>query len=95
MAGMQEEFIRGVREIHKATRPHVDYVKDFERRAENDPKECAEEALKEIMNGTLELRRAFKEAFHVDFEQAFEDTFYLTSDGQYAVSQTASLPITP
>jgi hypothetical protein len=32
ISGMQEEFIRGVRELHKATRPHVNYVKDFERR---------------------------------------------------------------
>ncbi len=92
---MQEEFIRGVRELHKATRPHVDYVKEFERRAATDPKGCAEEALKELMNGVSALRRAFKEAFEVDFEQAFKATFYATSDGHYAVRQTATLPDHP
>ncbi len=93
--GMQEEFIPGVRELHKATRPHVDYVKDFERRAENDPKGCAEEALREIMTGAAKLRRAFREAFDVGFEQAFEDTFYVTSDKRYAVRENATLPDHP
>ncbi len=95
MAGMQEEFICGVRELHKATRPHVNYVKDFERRAEDNPKRCAEEALRELMTGASKLRSAFKEAFGVDFEQAFEDTFYMTSDEQYAVKETSALPEHP
>ena len=95
MTGMQEEFIRGVRELHKATRPHVNYVKDFERRAEDDPKRCAEEALKELMTGASKLRRAFKDAFSVDFERAFEDTFYTTSDERCAIRETATLPDHP
>src|SRR5215213_10131104 len=95
MSGMQEEFIRGVRELHKATRPHVNYVKDFERRAEEDPKGCAEEALREIIIGATKLRGAFKQAFNTDFEQAFEDTFYLTGDQQYAIRETATLPDHP
>src|SRR5829696_5504373 len=90
MSGMQEEFIRGVRELHKATRPHVNYVKDFERRAKNDPKGCAEEAQREIMHGATELQRAFREAFGMNFEQAFKDTFYLTSDHQPAIKETAA-----
>ena len=95
MSGMQEEFIRGVRELHKATRPHVNYVKDFERRAKNDPKGCAEEAQREIMHGATELQRAFRDAFGVNFEQAFKDTFYLTSDHQPAIRETAPLPDHP
>ena len=92
---MQEEFIRGIRELHKATRPHVNYVKDFERRAENDPKGCAEVALRELISGASKLRLAFKEAFNVNFEQAFEDTFYMTSDERYAVRETATMPDHP
>jgi DNA-directed RNA polymerase specialized sigma24 family protein len=95
MSGMQEEFIRGVRELHKATRPHVNYVKDFERRAKNDPKGCAEEAQREIMNGTTMLQCAFREAFGMNFEQAFKDTFYLTLDQQHAIRETAPLPDHP
>lgn len=72
MAGMQEEFTHGVRELLKASRPHVNYVKDFERRAENDPKGCAEEAQREIMGGATRLQRAFKDEFGIDFEQAFK-----------------------
>jgi hypothetical protein len=37
MAGMQDTFLRDIRETLAATRPHVDYVKDFKRRAKNDP----------------------------------------------------------
>jgi hypothetical protein len=37
MAGMQEEFTHGNREALRSTRPNVNYVKDFERRAQNDP----------------------------------------------------------
>jgi hypothetical protein len=92
---MQEEFIHGVRELLKATRPHVNYVKDFERRAENDPKGCAEEAQREIIDGTRRLQRIFKEAFGVDFEQAFKDTFYLTPDQRHAIRETAVLPSHP
>ena len=95
MIEMQEEFIRGVRELHKATRPHVNYVKDFERRAKNDPKGCAEEAQREIMDGLTMLQRAFREAFGMNFEQAFNDTFYLTLDKQHAIRETAPLPDHP
>ena len=94
MAGMQEEFVSGVRELHKVTRPHVNYVKDFERRAKNDPKGCAEEALREVIAGETMLRRTFKQAFSMDFEQAFEATFYL-SDQRYTIRENASLPDHP
>ncbi len=95
MAEMQEDFTQGVRKLLKATRPHVNYVKDFERRAEDDPKGCAEEAQREIMSGATTLQRAFKEAFDIDFERAFEETFYLTPDQQHAIRETAPLPDHP
>jgi hypothetical protein len=95
MARMQEEFTHGIREALKSTRPHVNYVKDFERRAQNDPQKCAVEAQREIIGGTTRLQRAFKEAFGMDFEQAFKDTFYVTPDQQHAVRETAPLPDHP
>jgi len=92
MAGMQEEFILGVRELLKATRPHVNYVKDFERKAKDDPEGCAQEAQRDIIVSMTGLERAFKGAFGIGFEQAFKDTFYLTSDQQYAIKGDAPLP---
>jgi hypothetical protein len=95
MSGMQEEFTQGVRELLKATRPHVNCVKDFERRAKDNPRECAEEAQREIMSGLISLQRAFEEAFGISFEEAFKDTFYLTRDQQYAIKEEAHLPDHP
>lgn len=70
MAGMQEGFTDGVRELLKATRPHVDYVMDFERRAKDDPEGCAGEAVREIKFGAQWLQGAIKEVFEVDAERA-------------------------
>lgn len=92
---MQEDFIRGVRELHKSTRPPVDYIKDFERRAEEHPKACAEEALREVMAGTTMLLRVFREAFHEDFEEAFNRVFYLTAERQCSLREDAALPDNP
>lgn len=86
---MQEEFTLGVRELLKATRPHVNYVKKFERRAKDDPEGCAHEAQREIIGGMTWLERALKGAFGIGFEQAFKDTFYLTSDQQYGIKGDA------
>jgi len=47
------------------------------------------------MHGATELQRAFREAFGMNFEQAFKDTFYLTSDHQPAIRETAPLPDHP
>lgn len=93
--GMQEEFVHGVRELLKVTRPHVNYVRDFKRRAKDDPKGCAEEAVREIRDGARELQRVFKEAFGLDFEQAYEDTFYPVSDQQLVIRENAPLPDDP
>src|SRR5215208_2349344 len=95
MGGMQEDFILGVRELHKAGRPHTNYVKDFERRAQKDPKGCAEEALQEITAGATWLLRAFKQAFGEGFEEAFARVFYLTPDRQYAMRKDVVLPDKP
>ena len=87
MAGMQEEFVSGVRELHKATRPHVNYVKDFERRAEKNPKACANEALNELMAGTEMLQSLFKQFFKEDFEEAYNRTHYFKPAGTLCVER--------
>ena len=47
------------------------------------------------MAGASKLRRAFKEAFNIDFEQAFEDTFYPTSNQHLSLRDAATLPDHP
>ena len=81
MSGMQQEFICGFRELLKATRPHVNYVKDFERRAEQNPKACAEEAFGEVISSGRMLYHIFEETFQEDPAKAAERVFRRSSEG--------------
>jgi hypothetical protein len=59
---MQRNFLRDVRETLAATREHLDYVNDFKRRAQKDPKGCANEAVREIEFGARNLPVVFEKA---------------------------------
>jgi len=68
----QELFVSNVRERLEETRPFLNYLKDFERRAQADPKRCAEEALAETLTSSHTLRRWFKAFFGLDLEKKRE-----------------------
>lgn len=68
----QKLFVSNVRRRLKTTRPFVNYLKDFERRAQTDPKGCAEEALAETLASSQTLRKMFKGAFGLDLEKKRE-----------------------
>jgi hypothetical protein len=68
----QKLFVADVRQTLETTRPFVNYLKDFERRAEKDPKRCAEEALAETLASSRTLREMFKRAFGLDLEKKRE-----------------------
>jgi DNA-binding CsgD family transcriptional regulator len=95
MNRMQEDFIQRVDELRKSHRPHANYVKDFERRAAEVPKRCAEEAVREVLASTRTLSRAFRKAFGEDFEDALKRVFYLTPEGTQALRADAELPENP
>lgn len=95
MSGMQEEFICGVRELLTATRPHVNYVKDFERRAEQNPKACAEEAFGEVISSGRILYRIFEKTFQEDPAKAAERVFRRSPEGLEVLREDAALPDNP
>jgi hypothetical protein len=68
----QKPFLSNVRRRLETTRPFLNYLKDFERRAEKNPKRCAEEALAETLASSQTLRRWFKVAFGLDLEKKRE-----------------------
>jgi hypothetical protein len=68
----QKLFVSNVRRRLETTRPFVNYLKDFERRAQTDPKGCAEEALAETLASSRTLRKMFKGAFGLDLEKKRE-----------------------
>jgi hypothetical protein len=67
-ADAQNLFVSNVRRHLETIRPFLHYLKDFERRAQTDPKRCAEEALAETLDSSRTLRRMFKRAFGLDLE---------------------------
>jgi hypothetical protein len=68
----QKRFVSNVRERLNTTRPLLNYLQDFERRAEINPKRCAEEALAETLANSRTLRRMFKGAFGLDLKKKRE-----------------------
>jgi DNA-binding CsgD family transcriptional regulator len=92
---MQEDFIQQVDALRRSHRPHANYVKDFERRAAEDPKRCAEEAVREVLTSTRRLLRSFREAFGEDFEDAFKRVFHLSPEGYRVLRADAELPENP
>jgi hypothetical protein len=68
----QEQFVSNVRRHLETTRPFLNYLKEFEQRAQTDPKRCAEEALAETLASSRTLQKMFKHAFGLDLEKKRE-----------------------
>ena len=69
MARMQKDFATNVRSFNRASRSLVNDLKDFERRAREDPKRCAEEAIRRVEHSMRQSRQRFRELFSLDLEQ--------------------------
>ena len=69
MARVQKDFAANVRSVNRASRSLANDLKDFERRAREDPKRCAEEAIRRIAHSGREYRQLFRELFNLDLEE--------------------------
>jgi hypothetical protein len=66
---VQKDFATNVRSVKRAARSLANDLKDFERRAGEEPKRCAEEAIRRIAYRLRESRQLFRELFNLDLEQ--------------------------
>ena len=71
-ADAQKQFVSDVRQHLETVRPFLNYLKDFQHRAQANPKTCAEEALAETLASSRTLRKMFKRAFGLDLEKKRE-----------------------
>jgi len=69
MARMQKDFATNVHSVKRAARSLANDLKDFERRAREDPKRCAEEAIRRIAHSMGASRQLFRELFSLDLQQ--------------------------
>src|SRR5215213_6092086 len=69
MARVQKDFAANVRSVNRAARSLANDLKDFERRAREDPKRCAEEAIRRIAHSMGASRQLFRELFSLDLER--------------------------
>jgi len=69
MIRMHEDFVSNVGSVNRASRSLANDLKDFERRAGEDPKRCAEEAIRRVAHSMRESRQLFRERFSLDLEQ--------------------------
>ncbi len=69
MDRVQKDFAANVRSVNRASRSLANDLKDFERRAGEDAKRCAEEAIRRIAHSMGESRQRFRELFNLDLEE--------------------------
>ena len=66
---MQKDFAANVRSVNRASRSLANDLKDFERRAGEDLKRCADEAIRRVAHSMRESRLLFRKLFNLDLEQ--------------------------
>src|SRR5215211_3270487 len=69
MARVQKDFTTNIQSVKRTARSLANDLKDFERRSREDPKRCAEEAIRRIAHSMGESRQRFRELFNLDLEE--------------------------